>query len=127
MKSLHLVTSLIILLALAPSNRLANAVNSDWENINQQTLGQLNPNALNFRPTRNNKENNGQENGKKKKRVHKRAKGGKPRNGKDHDHQGEAAIYPQNIHGLFESEKNEQGKPIKGERTFIKLEYLVKQ
>ena len=28
---------------------------------------------------------------------------------------------------LFESKKNEQGGPIKGERTYIKLEYLVKK
>ena len=123
MRSPRLVSSLILLLVIAPSNRLVNAVNSNWENIEQQTLVQLDPNANNFIPTSKTKSNNDQENGKKKKRSQKRAKGRKPKSGKAHRE--EADIYSQNIHGLFESKKDEQGKPIKGERTYIKLEYLV--
>ena len=34
-------------------------------------------------------------------------------------------IYSQNVHGLFESAKDENGKVIRGERTFVKQEYVV--
>jgi len=34
-------------------------------------------------------------------------------------------VYSQNVHGLFESAKDENGKAIRGQRTFVKREYIV--
>ena len=34
-------------------------------------------------------------------------------------------LYSQNIHGLFESKKDKWFKPIRGERSYVKLEFII--
>ena len=112
MKNLRIVSNLILLFAIVQPNGMVNTVNSDWERIEHQTIAHLNPNATSFAP----KDWNKSSKGKKKKRTNKannkrrKAKGGTI-------FKEEAAIYSQNVHGLFESKKDEQNKPIGQENS----------
>lgn len=37
----------------------------------------------------------------------------------------DSVLYSQNIHGLFESKKDKWFKPIRGERSYVKLEFII--
>ena len=41
--------------------------------------------------------------------------------------QGTMKMYSQNVHGIFESLKDEEGKAIKGERLYAKREWIIRK
>ena len=87
-----------------------NDITDDYvlNELDSSTQG-MNPNAVDFIPTTS-KAANASKRKKRKKKSNKRK---------------HLKIYSQNVHGIFESKKDKWGKPIKGKRSYAKLEFLV--
>ena len=99
----------------------------DFGTINPSILG-INPKASEFVPKRQSTKGGG--NGQQKTTKSNRSRSQttrKRRRKKDGDQakRKHIKLYSQNVHGIYESRKDENNNPIKNERSYVKLEFIV--
>ena len=118
----RLAVTILILLSLVRQSRQTQTRSGQVYNpdILGQNIGSLKPKAIEFVPKRREREPRF----KPRKNRTQRKCAAKVRGTKRPTYK-TIKVYSQNVHGLFESAKNENGKAIKRERTFVKREYVV--